>query len=112
MTLYGDRSDDELYRMIGAEVSGLAGRHTDDEALVERGRRWFELKLPQLRDAICGNVAITTLIKNGDEAQLATAVVDVVTALSLGVSPVTIVTLLIRMGLTRLCDANGDKPKS
>jgi hypothetical protein len=106
MEIERDKSEDELYRLIGSEVSGLLGGPSDDDVLVKRGRKWFEMKLPKLRNAICVSPAVNSFVSSSDESLLATAVCDIIANLSLGVSPVTLTTLILRMGIQHLCESD------
>lgn len=108
MELYSDKSEDELLRMIGAEVSGLPGAASHDDVLVERGRKWLKMKLPQLRTAICGQTAVKSFVNNADEALIATAICDIIANMTLGVSPVTLTSLIMRIGLQRFCKTDGE----
>ena len=104
-------SDGELYEELGLAVA--RGAVVGDPQ--ERGRRLLEGLRSQLQDAVCKRASIRLLYeKRADQLFLLAAVVDavvvVISAASLPMSPATVAVLVLRAGLAELCSTCWESP--
>jgi hypothetical protein len=97
---------DELYSALGKEVAG-PGMTRGTRNLRKLGREWLKAKREQLSAAVCHDPKVRALCEDGKKGGriiLVAAVTDLVASLVVGVSPVTVAVLLVREGLTSLCE--------
>ena len=74
---------------------------------IEYGRLWFDSRIDELRDVVCGNKQIRKLIVNpGEDQVLLFSIADLIVSLCTGVSPLTVAALCIRKGIKELCSSN------
>lgn len=98
-------SDDELFQLLGTELSGTQALPLSPAELIERGRRWFSAQEDMLRATVCINPRVKALtLENRDDLALAAALADVLASLVLPVTPVTLAALIVRRGLKTFCE--------
>jgi hypothetical protein len=102
-------TEEKAFRDLGrALLAGTFGasRLTDSEA-EESGRAWYKSVLPVLKERICGNEAITKLLRTEDATLRNAVLVAAVDAALQGVFasiPITTIThAVVVYGLHRLC---------
>ena len=95
---------EELLASIGSDLSVHQALPLNKKQLVEKGRRWFEANLKKFRATICNSVAAEHIINASDEATLIASISDLIAGLCVGVSPVTVATILVKLGLKNLCN--------
>lgn len=105
-----DLSIEDLYAKIGCELTiGLALGESDRDSEVTRGRRWFDKHQKKLASIVCeshvGRLSSKTQ-RQLDQLLLIAAVADIVASAIVGISPVTVATLLVKEGLIKLCESN------
>lgn len=98
------KSESDLYRTIG-EQSAKDALPPSIERLIERGRQTFQSMLPKIVDCLCAKWgACDQLKKHEDDAQLASAVCDVLAAAFIGLPVTTISALVVKIGIKRICN--------
>jgi hypothetical protein len=101
-------TEDELWVLLGRQLSVTERKAIPDrpEALIERARQWFDSKRSELSDAICSNRQVRELYEHDDMGPLAVAISDLIIGVCIGVSPITVAYLIVRIGVGRLCRAH------
>jgi len=99
-----DKSQEQLLEIIGQELLGSSGLSFDSDQLITFGRNWFEKQLPHLRENVCTNIVTQHLLKNTDEVILIGAIVDIISSVCVGVTPATVATLIVKIGLKEFCN--------
>jgi hypothetical protein len=98
-----DATEDDLYRLVGEDLSRHAGLPADPAVLVERGRKWFNLNRPRLQLLVCESTAVRAFLARSDEIALVGAIIDVIGGACDTVAPGTVATLIVKIGLERFC---------
>jgi hypothetical protein len=101
-----NNATDEMYLEIGKQ---LVGEH--DAALplthsqyIERGKKWFEKKISTFQETICNNEPIKKVFtENSEEKALIMAIADLIASATMGVSPITVATLVVKIGADKFC---------
>lgn len=97
-----------LYLQLGKELSSEAQfGEVDIEELRNRGKRWMKKQRKQLQKQICKSELVVSVIKGDrkwDQVLLMTAIADLVGALVVNVSPVTVAALITKEGLHLFCE--------
>jgi hypothetical protein len=99
-------SDDELFRVLGEELSAneMGAAMPPYEVLVQKGRDWMASNKQKLCDSICHSPKLRTFIVGdnfGEEALL--VISDIVMHEIIGVPPVAVSMLFVRLGYHKLC---------
>lgn len=107
-------SQDELLEEIGEELirkrlrARLEPRKT--ETAMQRGQEWFEANIGHLERAVCFEPAVRRMVENPSDNQvLVAALLDLISSIVVGVSPVTVAVLLVKRGVHTLCRDSWDK---
>ncbi len=99
---------EDLYFIIGKELHvGLGIDSNNNEVLVIRGKRWLKDNYIIISEKICHSFLIGYIkdnSKNWETSLTVAAVADFVVSLKLGVSPVVVSILVVKLGLDKLCE--------
>lgn len=99
-----DYDEDELLLLLGEQVL-LAAGSLDDDRRRAVARAWLDAQRDRFRTQICADPWITQLraVADGDAAETAAAIADLIAGLLGKVPAATVATLLVKNGLDRLC---------
>jgi hypothetical protein len=106
-----DQSEEELFRLIGAELlaagPGIAEPTAEDE--VEEGQDWWNTNLSLLRTHFCETQLFIEADRAAGQArwQLGLLIADAVAQHFTGVPPFAVAALLLRFGRERFCESGG-----
>ena len=101
------QEEDSLFEMIGASLSqeeiGLLPKSR--KSLIRIGKNWWENNKVKILSLICKNRASLRLDEafNKDEVQLILAIADLIAGFIIGVSPFVVASLVIKLGIDRIC---------
>ena len=98
-----DKTEEDLFALLGTDLNAHSGLSTDREESVRHGKRWFELHLPSLQERVCSSELAGLFIEGGDELLLLGGVVDLIGSVCFGVTPATVATLIVKIGLKNFC---------
>jgi hypothetical protein len=107
---YLSLDEDHLYSIIGA-YSADEGTMFHPHGQIESGKKYFESIRARLTDAICIKWSACEKIKDSrfdDTVQLVSAIGDVVSVIAVGVPPLTIASLVAKIGIKTLCDCRSE----
>lgn len=101
--------DDALFELAGRELArnAMGIGEPDEETLRARGRRWVQDNRKELAQKLCGTYLVKYVRSPGkewDRVLLLAAVADLLSSASWGLGPTTAAALVLRVGLTGLCD--------
>ena len=98
-------TEGELWILLGRQLSVAERKAIPEspEALMKRAQQWFDGKRSELHDAICSNPQVRVLHERDDVGPLVAAISDLIAGFCIGVSPITVAYLSIRLGIDRLC---------
>lgn len=100
-------SESELLQSLGLEVIDKRALPPSKQELETEGRGWIKTHWDELVSAVCRSKvvqAILTMSPSQDrEVQLVAAIADLISGMSLGVTPWTISVLLVQTGVDKLC---------
>jgi hypothetical protein len=99
---------DELYVALGREAvaDSAPALPFRDSKYIDVAKNWFDQNRQRLASAICDAPTIIALRENQraeSQLYLASAILDLIASVVVGVSPVTVSALLAKEGLERLC---------
>lgn len=96
------RTEDELLTELGIALAGgpELTRDGDLDDFRARARYWLARNMTTIKQRICGNPALDSLI---DEATEVAAIADLLTGIADGPQGFTVAALLLKRGLTTLC---------
>jgi hypothetical protein len=101
------KSEAELLQEIGRELIGKPAAPLSNEELEAEGRGWLRARWDVLAEAICSNNIVQTIMNMPksleQDVQLVAAIADLISGLSMGVSPWTLSALLVKSGVEKLC---------
>lgn len=87
---------------------------TNDEPSQEerrlKGESWFEVNRQKLKEAVCENEKLLVAISkvgSDDQVSLGLLIADAITSITIGVPPVFIAALIVKIGVNSLCNGNG-----
>ena len=101
--------EETLLLEIGKELglTSMKMGEPDDDELLEDAEQWVSQRMSALRIRICES-HVGSLIRirehKWNDVLLVAAIADLITGLTTGVSPVTVAALLVRRGVSALCD--------
>ena len=101
---------DELFDSIGKEIlsNDLHASPPDKKKNIKLGMNWFEMKKSDFNQVICtDNNALGKI--TSDETLLVSAISDLIAGICIGVTPMTVAYLIVKIGLGRLCSADSDE---
>lgn len=103
-------SEDELLEDLGRELaaSDLEALPKSLAALRLRAEVWLTEQRDDFQSQICNSERIRWMAEH-KEAGLVTAIADLIAALCIGVSPITVAYLLTRRGITSFCSSFWDR---
>lgn len=93
-------SDDQLFVALASGVSKGASA-TD---LLRRGKEIYGNLKSKLQDRICQSEGVRSAFEKGDKVALVAALADCISGVTTGVSPVTFCVLLVKEGVSLLCE--------
>jgi hypothetical protein len=101
-------SEDDLYLEIDRQLMppGFRIDLRGIDVKVESGKSWFEEWRTRIRDRICTPTARASLdraIEAPGSGTLLIAIADMIAGIVVGVSPVTVAALVVKLGLGRFC---------
>lgn len=109
-----DKDIEALYFDIGEQLS-----HSEaflvplsPKNYVKASRIWMEEKIGDFRELICPSQIVQAVLvdqDNQDLEALVLAIADLVAGVCLGVSPVTVSVLLVKIGLKKLCSESSNE---
>jgi hypothetical protein len=99
-----DFTADELFETLGRELTGHQALPLPKNEAIKRGRRWFEANVQRFRSAVCDNPASTAVMNASDSSALVTAIADLIVGYCTGVSPVTVASIVLKIGFTKFCE--------
>ncbi|MFE1455834.1 hypothetical protein ACFW7K_12695 [Streptomyces sp. NPDC058735] len=108
LDIYADKTDDELYTLLGAELlgEGLGLSPEDEDAHCRFGRQWFQSKHRELQRKICHQERIQGLLGTTSSDRLLDAAAVYEVLQHLGEEPSTagvLAVLVARVGLGTFC---------
>lgn len=93
---------------LGHQLRGMAAAPASLEELRQLAQRWMADKRQLLAAAVCTSARVSDFLEMPEQRRnrlmLGLAVLDIVSGLITGVSPVVVTALIIREGLVALCD--------
>lgn len=101
--------ENQLLECLGEQISSNRGRMLplSQKKAIEYGCLWFDSRIDEIKNVVCGNKKIRKLIVNPCEDQvLLFSIADLIVSLCTGVSPITVAALCIRKGIKELCGSN------
>jgi hypothetical protein len=102
--------EDELLLILGRQISARYAFPPSKQQLREVAEEWFTSHLMDFQETICGNHRVLKLRNNNNLIELAAAIADLIVGICTGVSPVTVAVLIIKYGISKLCQ-NGEDTK-
>ena len=100
-------TEENLIVEIAKELQGRPILPVPFDQLLDQGKRWLISQQKNLKYTICNDNSIHDLFVNSnDTVQLVIAVADLITGLCVGVSPFTVATFLVKVGLKSFCHEN------
>lgn len=107
VTEYLDYDEDELFEELGAQLlgGGIGAAPRDPDQNGRYGRRWFESRLDQIREQVCGNQGVEVIRTDQmrDPLLQVATVSDCVASLSGKPAAAVLATLILKVGLNTLC---------
>jgi hypothetical protein len=64
---------------------------------------WIQDHSDAIKDIICESSVVKKLVDDADQFQLVIAIADLVSALCIGVSPITVSAIIVKIGLKKVC---------
>ena len=102
-----DADTQELYIRIGRELTGKNIFPLGDEKLMELSRKWFVDLRSKLKSIVCSNERVQSIFLNQSNIQqrisLVFALADLISSLTMNVSPWSVSALLVKEGIDTLC---------
>ncbi len=99
---------EDLYLQLGKELSSeVQFGEVNIEELRNRGKRWMKKQRKQLQKQICKSEIAISVMKGErkwDQLLLTAAIADLIAALVVNVSPVTVAALITKEGLHLFCE--------
>ncbi len=102
---------DDIFELMGQELSAEeapAFPISRSEA-IKRAKKWYYERIGKIGKAICEDSNIRSLVENNDTKNLIIAVSDLIASICIGVSPIAVSYLLVKLGLKSLCGSIWDK---
>lgn len=102
----------ELYARLGHELIGPNNILTNIKENEKLGESWFIRNKEKLKSKVCNNQVVLSAFKlkqNQTELQIALAILDLISNLIIGVSPVTVAVLIVKEGLNSFCKKEWEK---
>jgi hypothetical protein len=101
--------DEELYAAIGFSLlkTKMGVSPLSQSELAGKGKDWFNSRVSTFKSFVCENDEFQERIKSidqSDEAKLCLMLADIIAQSCVGVPPVCISALILKVGLTRFCD--------
>lgn len=101
-------NEEELFQQIGTEFSSSDAFPPSKQDLIKVGKRWWTHNKERLVTSLCSSEVIKTTFDSGDELALASAILDLISGLITGVSPITVAVLVMKLGLEKICKQQWD----
>lgn len=100
---------DSLYELLGDELtpSGAGIFEPSKKQLITKGRLWIENNLEKIADKLCKDEDIRELFNNEDKidkVQYISALVDLLGAFTIGISPVLLAVILLKYNISKVCE--------
>lgn len=95
-------SQDDLYESLGKHLTMRQAFPLTKPQQVERGKQWFTAKLTTLRTNICPKVP-QILTKDSDEKTLILSIGDIIATVVIGVPPLVVSALIVKIGVKTFC---------
>jgi len=92
---------DSLYYDLGKDLLGdsRSAFKKDSGFYIQAGKKWFEANIDGLKKILC-----TSDVINTKETDVVAAIADLVSSISIGVAPVNVAKLVLRMGVEKMCE--------
>lgn len=102
-----DLEQNDLLYQIGLAVTGktLAAQPDEEKDIyISAGKAWFDKNMEKFRVALCGSEKLkSALNQESDEKNLIIAISDVLASIVIGVPPVMVASLIIKIGVNKFC---------
>lgn len=100
---------DELYLELGKQLASSAQRviPLPPFRYIQVAKQWLSDHKREIKERVCADSSIKALLSNnriGDRLVVAAAVCDLISSITVGLSPVTVAVLLVKEGLRTLCE--------
>ena len=105
--------EDDLYVQLGRELQGTPAFPPSRQQLRELARGWLGGKRKAIAAKVCSDDTVKRVATedlSDQRVALVLAVADLISSLTLGVSPIIVSVLLVREGLTSLCADKWNNP--
>jgi hypothetical protein len=97
-------STDELFELLGRDLVGKQAFPLSSEELIERAKGWFSAQTGRIQAVICTPSVAEGFIVDSDERKLMLALADLLLKAHFGVGPVTLSSLVVKIGLKKFCN--------
>ena len=96
--------EEEIFEKIGIEASSVQGAFPPSkQELIAIGKRWWTYHKEQLTNSICDSEAVKKAYNSSDELAVLAAVLDLISGIAIGISPITVAVLLVKLGIDKTC---------
>jgi len=98
-------TQDQLFIILGKELSSNLVLPLDNDELKERGKIWFERMTFSFKTKICQSSFILSITEEHDTAKLITGIADlIVSILPPHIAPFTVASIILKIGLKKFCN--------
>lgn len=108
--LYLNKSKFELFKLLGQEIIADSLISPSDSELEDLGRNWFKRYIVLLIDQLCSSAKIRQLSekakKEQDTVALSLGILDLISGIVIGVSPILLTALIVKIGYDKICIDN------
>jgi hypothetical protein len=95
-------TEDELFESLGKHLTARQAFPLSKSQMVERGKQWFTAKLVLFRTHICPKVP-QILAQDSDEKTVILSIADIIANSVIGVPPLMVAALIVKIGVKTLC---------
>jgi hypothetical protein len=97
-------TEDDLFALLGSEITGPQALPLRPAELIERGKRWLGAQRELLHAQVCSSVTLKSFtLTTTDNSAIALEVAKLIVGILLPVNPVTLAALLVKRGLKSFC---------
>lgn len=95
-------SEDDLYASLGQHLTARQAFPLTKPQQIQRGQQWFTAKLATFRTSVCPELP-RILAEDSDEKTLILSIGDIIATAVIGVPPLVVSALIVKIGVKTLC---------